>query len=286
MDGAGGWPGVDAGHRGMVNIATIRAPLFVPANRSERFAKAAASGADAIILDLEDAVAPADKQLARANLCCDFTDLPVIVRINAVDSIWHDADVAAVQALPLAAVLLPKSEDPEVLAGLVRTLAGAGAVLALVETARGLAMARHLAAVPGVARLVFGSVDFCADLGMAHLPELLLPARSEIVLASRLAAISPPIDGVTVQLNDLSETESDARHARDLGMTGKLCIHPKQIAPVQQAFRPSAQAVAWAKRVIAALDASGGGGAVALDGEMVDAPVKLRAQAILAARLS
>lgn len=257
-------------------VTQIRSPLFVPANRPERFAKAAGSGADAVILDLEDAV-PADaKDAARAALATDFTDLPVIVRINAHGTPWHAADVAAVVALRPAGVMLPKAE----LAGVIETITAALGrlpVIALIESARGLANARAIAEARGVQRLAFGSVDYCADLGCAHLRDVLLPARSELVLASRLAGIAAPIDGVTVQLDDLSISHDDAVHARNLGMTGKLCIHPRQIAEVRRAFAPSAQEIDWAQRVLAS-----GDGAVSVDGAMVDEPVRIRARAILA----
>lgn len=259
-------------------VIAIRAPLFVPANRPERFAKAATSGTDAVILDLEDAVAVDAKDAARAGLATDFTALPVIVRINAHGTPWHDADVAAVAALKPAAVILPKAEDAAVTAQVARALGLP--VIALVESALGLAQARAIAAAPGVARLAFGSVDFCADLGCAHLREVLLPARSELVLASRLAGIAAPIDGVTVQLDDLSVSHDDAAHARALGMTGKLCIHPKQIAEVKRAFAPTPAELDWARRVVAS-----GDGAVSVDGAMVDEPVRIRARAILAEAL-
>ncbi|MFS4437783.1 HpcH/HpaI aldolase/citrate lyase family protein [Paracoccaceae bacterium GXU_MW_L88] len=259
----------------MVEIATLRAPLFVPANRPERFEKATLSGADAVILDLEDAV-PADaKDTARAALRTDFTDLPVIVRINALGTPANAMDIEAVIALGPDAVILPKSET----AAAVRSVAHSVSVpvIALIETATGLANARQIAAAPGVHRLAFGSVDFCADLGCDHLREGLLPARSELVLASKLAGIAAPIDGVTVQLDDLSISHDDAAHARSLGMTGKLCIHPKQIAAVKRAFAPSEADIAWAQKVLAS-----GDGAVMVDGAMVDEPVRQRARGILA----
>ncbi|MDO5706137.1 MAG: CoA ester lyase [Paracoccus sp. (in: a-proteobacteria)] len=256
-------------------VATIRAPLFVPANRSERFEKAAASGTDAVILDLEDAVAVDAKDAARAALTTGFTDLAVIVRINAHGTPWHDADMAAIADLRPAGVILPKAEDAGIVAAVAATLPCP--VIALIESARGLAQARAIAATPGVARLAFGSVDFCADLACAHLRDVLLPARSELVLASRLAGIAAPIDGVTVQLDDLSVSHDDAAHARALGMTGKLCIHPRQIAEVKRAFAPSDAEIDWARRVLAS-----GDGAVSVDGAMVDEPVRIRARAILA----
>lgn len=255
-------------------VGLIRTPLFVPANRPERFAKAADSGADAVILDLEDAVAVDEKDLARATLVADFTDLPVIIRINAHGTAWHREDVEAVATLPAAAVMLPKAEDPAICADLAKVTGKP--LIALVESAIGLARCRQIATAQGVARLAFGSVDYCADLGCAHLRDVLLPVRSELVLASRLAAIPAPLDGVTVQLSDLAVSHDDACHARDLGMGGKLCIHPRQIAEVARAFAPTKADIDWARRVLAS-----GDGAVSVDGEMVDEPVRIRARAIL-----
>lgn len=260
----------------MVGLDAIRTPLFVPADRPDRFARAAASGADAVILDLEDAVAPDAKAAARAALTAAFTDLPVIVRVNAHGTPWHEADLAASLACGAAALMLPKAEDPAVVAAVA---ARGLPVVALVETAQGLAAARAIAAVPGVARLAFGSVDYCADLGCAPLREGLVPARVELVLASRLARIAAPIDGVTLRIDDPSAARDDAGHARALGMTGKLCIHPRQIAAVEAAFAPSAAEIDWARRVLAS-----GEGAAAVDGALVDEPVRIRARAILARR--
>lgn len=260
----------------MVSIVHVRSPLFVPANRPERFIKAAASGADAVILDLEDAVAADAKDAARNALVADFTDLPIVVRINAAGTPWHEADIAAVASLRPAAVILPKAEDPAILAAVSHALTGIE-LIALIESARGLAAARAIAATSGVTRLAFGSVDYCADLGCAHLREVLLPARLELVLASRLAGIAPAIDGVTVQLDDISVAYDDGVHARALGMTGKLCIHPRQVSEVRRAFLPSEKEIQWARRVLAS-----GEGAVSVDGAMVDEPVRIRARAMLA----
>ena len=148
----------------------------------------------------------------------------------------------------------------------------------MIETTQGLEDARCIAATPGISRLAFGSIDFCADLGCAHHRDILLPVRLELVMASRLAQKPAPFDGVTTQLDDLALTEADARHARDVGMTGKLCIHPKQISAVYRAFAPSEKDIAWAMRVLGLPDQ----GAVNVDGEMVDEPVRIRARAILA----
>lgn len=254
------------------------APLFVPANRPERFAKAAASGADAVIVDLEDAVAPEAKDAARGNLVGGWPGCAVIVRINAAQTPWHDADLRALRGRGFAALMLPKAQGPDDLAQIAQILGPGQPVIALIETAAGLAAARALARHPMVRQLAFGSVDYCADLGCAHSREALLAARSELVLASRLAGLVPPLDGVTTDLSDPALAGADAHHARALGMGGKMCIHPAQIAPVRAAFVPSEAEVDWARRVLAA-----GEGAVAVDGEMVDAPVRRRAEAILAA---
>ncbi|BCH29779.1 citryl-CoA lyase [Mesorhizobium sp. L-8-10] len=259
----------------MVNLAAIYAPLFVPADRPGLFAKAAMSGTDAVILDLEDAVPPDTKDMARAALNADFTDLPVLVRINAAYTPWHESDVIAVAPLSIAGVMLPKAENAAAATAVARALGRP--VIALIESAKGLANVRDIAAAEGVMRLAFGSLDFCADLGCAHLRDLLLPLRLELVMASRLAGIAAPMDGVTVQLDDLSIIHDDAAHARSLGMTGKLCIHPNQIASVKRAFAPSEKEIGWARRVLAS-----GEGAASVDGTMVDEPIRIRARTILA----
>lgn len=252
------------------------APLFVPADRPERFSKAAKSGADAVILDLEDAVAPEAKASARNFLRVDFTSLPVIVRVNAIATPWHAHDLAAVRRLRPAAVMLPKTEERDSLGQVCSFLGEAVPVIALIETGRGLANCRTMASTPGVVRLAFGSIDFCADLGCAHTREALLAARSELVLASRLGERQAPLDGVTATIDNAALVSDDARHARGLGFGGKLCIHPRQIEHVLAGFRPDASEVAWANKVLAS-----GSGAVVVDGAMVDGPVRLRAQAIL-----
>jgi citrate lyase subunit beta / citryl-CoA lyase len=252
-------------------------PLFVPANRPERFEKAARSGADAIIVDLEDAVPSEAKADARNNLRSDFTALPVFVRINGTDTSWHRDDMHAVLARDFAGLFVPKAERNDSFVELCETAAAANSpVIALVETALGLAEARAIACIVGVERLAFGSIDYAVDLGLSHSRMALLTARSELVLASRLASRAAPIDGVTTNLDDSSVVADDARHAIELGFGGKLCIHPRQIEPVRNAFLPSSAEIEWAKHVLAST-----AGVAAVNGEMVDAPVRARAQAVL-----
>lgn len=257
----------------MNNAISCMAPLFVPATRPERFAKAAASGADAVIIDLEDAVASTDKVSARDALRSAKGSL--MVRINGSNTPWFADDVLACKALGIAAIMLPKVERVGEIEHL-NILSNNVPIIALIESALGLANARALAA-SGVARLAFGSLDFAFDLGCAHEPDALLFARSELVMASRLAGIAAPLDGVTVAIDDAALLQQDSQRAASLGFGGKLCIHPKQIETVLVAFRPSADEIAWAQKIMLAAD----DGVANVEGTMVDAPVRLRAQRIL-----
>jgi citrate lyase subunit beta / citryl-CoA lyase len=259
-----------------------RAWLFVPGHRPERFDKALAAGADRVIVDLEDAVAPADKAAARMALArwLGATPARVAVRVNAADTDWFADDLALVDAPAVSTVVLPKAEDPKVLAQLAARRHGL-ALVPLLESAAGFAALRSLAAAPGVERLAFGHLDFQVDLGMRDAAEdELLPFRAEIVLASRLARIAPPLDGVTAAIDDAVRLADDVARARRLGFGGKLCIHPKQVAGVRAGFAPGEAEIAWAQRVLAAAQQAGGA-AIAVDGKMVDRPVMLRAEAIL-----
>lgn len=255
-----------------------RSLLFIPGSRPDRFDKAAQAGADAIILDLEDAVAPQDKDSARlAVLDWLSAGQKAIVRINGVGTPWHARDLALAKIPGVTAIMLPKAESAKDIAGIVR--AGAKQVLPLIESAAGIVSILKIATAPGVARLAFGSIDFQVDLGMrdAHEDELLF-FRSQLVLASRIAGIASPIDGVTTAIDDAERLRVDVARARRLGFGGKLCIHPRQIEAVHLGFTPDLQAISWAQRVIAA---AGSGNVVAVDGKMVDKPVLLRAEAIL-----
>ncbi|WP_299577143.1 CoA ester lyase [uncultured Williamsia sp.] len=257
---------------------TARTMLFVPGSRPDRFAKASAAGADLVVLDLEDAVAESDKVAARA-ACVDWLRAgnAAAVRVNApTTGQWTD-DVAALADLG-AVVMMPKASDPGVVAG----LAARTPVIALVETAAGVAEARAIAAVPGVVRIALGHLDLCVELGVdPDDREALLVVRSSLVLAAAAAGSAPPVDGVTTSLRDVERLRSDVDHARRLGFAGKLCIHPAQVDTVHAAWAPSAEQVAWAREVLASVDDSAG--AAAVGGAMVDPPVLARARHILAA---
>jgi citrate lyase subunit beta/citryl-CoA lyase len=252
-------------------IAAARSLLFVPGDRPDRFAKAAAAGADVVVLDLEDAVAPDAKVRARAHVVAWLAaGNPGVVRINAAGTRWHDDDVAAVRELA-SAVMVPKASRPDDLAGLP-------SVLPLIETAAGVAFAHVLCGVSTVVRPVFGSVDLAAELGVDPASHTaLLHARSTLVVAAAAAGCAPPVDGVTTALTDEDAVRRDTEHAAALGFTGKLCVHPKQVEPVHAALRPSAAELTWARTVLAASTR----GAVAVDGQLVDRPVVLRARRLL-----
>jgi citrate lyase subunit beta/citryl-CoA lyase len=255
------------------------APLFVPGDKPALFAKAAQSGADAIIIDLEDAVAPDAKAKARDEaIRHGITDLPVILRINAAETIWHTDDLRALASANIAAIMLPKAETVESIAAIFRTLSRPLPVIALIESAKGLAHLSQILTAPHVAVAAFGSLDYALDLDCKPDWEPLLAARSEIVLRSRLAGLPGPIDGVTPTLTDITLTEHDATRARALGFRGKLAIHPKQIAAILTAMQPTPSEIAWAEKILAAPKSSA---VITVDGAMVDAPVIARAKKIL-----
>ncbi|HEY7787180.1 MAG TPA: CoA ester lyase [Casimicrobiaceae bacterium] len=256
-----------------------RSYLFVPGNRPDRFSKACATRARAVIIDLEDAVAPDAKAGARKSLVEWLApERQVMVRVNAPGSEWFVDDLRACTNAAVTAIVLPKAERGEDVAQ-VAAICGARPVLPLIETARGLWNALAVAQAPNVQSLLFGSLDFQADLGATD--DDLLYARSELVLVSRVAGIDAPIDGVTTSIGDPALLRSDCQRARRLGFGGKLCIHPNQVDIVNRCFLPAPEDVAWAHRVVDAFAHSGGNAAL-LDGKMIDRPVLVKAQAMLA----
>lgn len=280
-------------------LTLARSFLFVPANRPERYAKALASGAGAVIIDLEDAVAPDAKPAARTQLAEAFAGIPaaqrarLLVRINGVGTSWHDEDLQLLAQLchqsqgALAGVLVPKVESVSVLSHVAHCVGHSCALLPMLESAAGLAALDALAHGPQVARLVFGNLDFQADLGMACAPDEpeLQPVRLSLVLASRRANLVPPVDGVTPGTGDTVQLQLDAERCRRGGFGAKLCIHPNQVAVVNTALRPTVQELDWAQRVLDTYR-SAGGGVFTLDGRMVDAPVLRMAQRLLAQQQS
>lgn len=265
----------------LADTPVLKSFLFVPGHQPTRFDKACATDADAIIIDLEDAVSPADKDSARQAIA-DWLpgSRPVILRINSVDTPWFQEDLALCQATGISGVILPKAENPADLTKIADLLGTEKPLFPLIETALGFWNAKALAESKSVCRLMFGSIDFQFDLGIQGEGDELLYFRSQLVLVSRLAGLQPPVDGVTTALDDPSQLASDVSYARRLGFGGKLCIHPKQVALVNSGFLPSDEEVAWAHRIVQAMQAANGA-AVAVDGKMVDKPVLLKAETLL-----
>jgi citrate lyase subunit beta/citryl-CoA lyase len=259
--------------------------LFVPGNRPDRFDKALGSGADAVILDLEDAVAAAEKDTARAAIDAWFGGAGggasgrVLIRINDDTTPWHEDDLDLLRHTGASGVMLPKVERSEQIARIAEALRPGGVVVPLIETARGLRGVDGIAAADGVQRLAFGTLDFAVDLNLSGDERGLLSPAMAITLASRCAEKAPPIAGVTPEIGNDEALARDLAFARAVGFTAKLCIHPKQVEAVRCALVPSESEVDWARRVLAA--AAAGAGVVQVDGRMVDRPVLLKAQSIL-----
>jgi len=258
--------------------------LFVPANRPERFDKALASGADAVIFDLEDAVSPGDKDRARANVR-EWVALHreaarrVVVRINDATTSWFDSDLDLLRQGGLDVAMLPKAETSESIAAVIAVLPRAGSVLPLIETARGVENVSAIAAACGVQRLVFGTLDYAVDLELSGDERGLCYPAARIALASRCAGLASPVGGVTPDIDNQAQLLADLAFGRAFGFGAKLCIHPRQVAVIHKALLPTSAEMAWAKRVLAAV--AGAPGAVQVDGRMVDRPVLLKAQGIL-----
>ena len=263
----------------------VRTALFVPGSRPERFAKALASGADAVIVDFEDAVEASLKAQARDNLEAFLDanpDARVRVRVNAAGDPEQAADLELCRRLPgVIGILLPKAER----AMQVRIAASCDKpVWPLIESARGLLALGEIAACEGVERLTFGGLDLALDIGMnSGTPAAAVvydQVRLNLLLHSRVNDLQPPLDTVFPALDDAEGFAATIRHGRDLGLLGALCIHPKQVGVAHAALAPNADELDWARRVVTA--AESGAAAFQVDGQMVDAPVLSRARRLLA----
>lgn len=257
--------------------------LFVPGSTPHRFDRATTSAAEAVVLDLEDAVHPSDKTSARESAASWLAGSGrAWVRINGSGTPWHDEDLAAIGELPgLQGIVVPKAEDPEAFAILAHRWGGGVMLVALVESAFGIQNAGALARASGVTRLAFGSLDFALDVRADHADGPLLYARGALVVASRAAGLPAPIDGVTTSTKDLELVARESRQSRAAGFGGKLCIHPAQLSAVADAFRASDEEREWAHEVLAAAGSSNDAVTIGPDGSMIDKPVVDRAYAIL-----
>lgn len=269
-------------------IALARSFLFVPGGRSDRWAKAVASGADITVIDLEDAVPPEEKAAARAAVGAWLAQAQqidaVAVRLNSPATEVGREDLVWLTGLARrpAALVVPKAESAHHLAQ-VRAAAPEVALVPLVESAAGHAALNEVARAPGVARLAFGHLDFMADTAIAAGDDEheLAPVRFAIAMATALARIAPAIDGVTTDIDDDERLARDMKRAIGFGFGGKFCIHPRQVGRVHAALAPSAELAAWATSVLEG-DRTAGGRPFRLRGQMVDAPVVLQARKLLA----
>lgn len=288
--------------------------LFVPGDRPERFATAAGSGADVVIVDLEDAVGAADKDAARANAIAAVRSgiapgrssaAPFLVRINSTDAEAKRADLDALAAVApdqrdqgFVGIAWPKLECAAALDAARDRLGREVAVLGIIESAAGVRALDEVAAHPSVARLAVGAIDLAADLGLRDVPgvgdaeggvvsategPVLEHCKVLVTVASRLAGLPAPVESPSIELRDAESITATTRRAAALGFTARLCIHPAQVPIVEAAFAPTDDELDRAARVVAAAEA-GHGGAIAVDGRMIDEPVIARARQTLARR--
>ncbi len=282
------------------NLTALRSLLYVPGNSEKMILKARDSDADALILDLEDAVAPEQKLEARATVVralreMDFGGKEVFVRINAPATEYGLEDARAVAAVGAPGILLPKAErvdDVTDLAPILQSrswlglnaVPGARQLLLLIETPRGVFAARELAeASELVAGLLFGSADLSLELGCTLTedePELLY-ARSHVLLAARAAGVAA-FDAPHFGLADLEGLRRRCQAARRLGYDGKTAIHPAHLETINEVFAPTDAELATAERIVNALTAAPGRGAIALDGQMIDQVHLVAARKLLA----
>jgi citrate lyase beta subunit len=283
-------------------IPPLRSLLFVPGGRPDRFPKALAAGADAVIFDLEDSVPESGKEEARQNIArgiADSGDAPAmrVVRINPVATRHWQKDFRAVVRKNLDAILLPKPTHAREVAAAARLISrlererkirrGTIRLFLLVETAGAVLRVESMVETSErVALLVFGGEDYSLSTGADASPDgrELLYARSKVVAAAA-AYGCPAVDGVYMRYGDLEGLRSEAESSKRMGFSGKLIVHPAQIEPVHRVFSVSGQELEWAKRVLGVAErmAETGAGAAGLDGQLVDAPVIARAQRIVAA---
>jgi citrate lyase subunit beta/citryl-CoA lyase len=261
--------------------------LFVPATQPERYGKALASGADGVIIDLEDAVGLDDKAKARELLKNAWSSISVeqkqrmIIRCNAPGTPFYAADLVLAKELQVQYLMIPKTESHDQINGAAEELENT-AFIPMIETPLGLHHLNEIASAEQVLRLALGNLDMQVEMGMScdENETEIDTARFMLVLASKLAQIAPPLDGVTPSTDDEPRIFAHAQKAKRFGFGAKLCIHPKQIPIIKRAFSPTVEEISWAKRVIAADNASNGQ-AVKVDGKMVDRPVVMLAHRIL-----
>ncbi|OWT61740.1 HpcH/HpaI aldolase/citrate lyase family protein [Candidimonas nitroreducens] len=257
--------------------------LFVPGNRPDRFQSAARSQADVVIMDLEASVHPLSKGVAREQvslwLAAHSPGIPTLVRLNRPETPDAMLDLQALATIAGIGLMCSGAEIGPNLDRILKAALGQFPVVLLIETALGVEQANQLATLPGVCRLAFGNMDYATELNLGREGWGLIYPSSRLVVASKCAGLAAPIAGVTASIRDRQAIDRDAKFERSLGFGAKMCIHPEQVPWVHEAFEPSEQELAWARRII---EATAESHAIGLDGEMVDRPVIERARRILA----
>lgn len=287
----------------MKSFGPIRTALFVPGNRPDQVDKAVNAGADAVIIDLEDALALSEKAQARPKVrekILEHSNGRMIVRVNGLDSGFIQEDLEEVIVEGLGCIIVPKVDDKDHVREIHRLLLevekdkgmepGAIAIIPLIESARAVENVFQIVSeTTDPARLLtvaFGAADYTLDMGIEITKEgtELLYARSRIPIACRAAGIEPPLDTpFMIDLKDLEALKADARRAKQLGFQGKLCVHPNQIEPCHEIFSPTKEELLYAERVIRAFDEAEAKGvaAIQLDGNFIDYPVVEKARRVL-----
>jgi len=270
----------------------LRSLLFAPAVRPDLLRKMPRTGADAIVIDLEDATPPDAKDTGRAEMRSAVADLagqlPILVRVNDDTTPWHDDDLDSLPTEGLAGIVVPKIETIAGLDSLAERLTARGldmSVIGGVETALGVADARSLLAHDVISAAYFGAEDFIADLGGVRTAsnDEVAYARAQVALAGRLADVTV-IDQIVADFTDDDRCLQECLQARAMGYGGKLCIHPSQVAIANEAFLPSSEEIDRARRLLEAYDNAKAQGvaSVAFEGQMVDEPVARQARRVLA----
>lgn len=264
-----------------MNVRPRRSALYMPASNARAIEKARDLPCDVVILDLEDAVAPDQKDAARAQAVAavragGFGTRELVVRTNGLDTPWGADDLAALSGVGADAILLPKVSDAAALAAARDALGDGPALWAMIETCRAIVDLPAIAAVApatGLAAFVVGTNDLAKEMrcrpGAARTP--LLPILTQVVTVARMAGLVA-LDGVINVLDDEAAIEAECRQGLEWGFDGKTLIHPAQIAPANRVFTPSADEVEWAGKVVAAFAsvANAAKGAIRVDGKMVE----------------
>lgn len=257
-----------------------RSYLFVPIRRISKATERSVRQLGPVVLDLEDGVPLAEKEEAR-DLVARYLrgGPPVYLRINGAQTPWFRGDLEITGSPNLLGVLLPKADSADVVRLVRQSCRTDTSLIPMIETATGLMQVNELATCEGVERLAFGAIDFRHDVGLGGAALALLYARSRMVIESRAARVLAPLDGTETELRNEKLLMVRAARSRDWGFGGKLCVHPIQATAVRRGFSPTGETLNWARQVLSAES----GAPVALDGHMVDAPVRAEAERILAA---